>query len=155
MGESKVDVKQANGFIKLNGNSDLTFGIGGMGRLDIDQARKGNPAKSKTDTTWMKGQKIWAGKFWGFMTLTPFMRTQTMLATSHGGKGPTSGPDNAATFHGRLTTRVKTDLGNFQSHFQNLFLTKTLGLSERTTSLRRYRCSTMTFSMVMVVQTAV
>jgi chitinase len=88
-----------------------------MGRLDIDQARKGNPAKSETATTWMKGQKIWAGKFWGFMTLTPFMTTQTMLATSRGGKGPTDAPDNIATFNGRLTTRVKTDLGNFPIAF--------------------------------------
>lgn len=46
MGDSKVDIKQVNGFIKLNGNSDLTFGIGGMGRLNIDQAGTGNPVKN-------------------------------------------------------------------------------------------------------------
>ena len=58
-----------------------------------------------------------AGKFWGHMNLTPFMTTETTLATAGRGRGPTTGPNNAATFNGRLTARVKTDLGNFPVSF--------------------------------------
>ncbi|KAM0384982.1 hypothetical protein ACHAQC_011832 [Fusarium culmorum] len=117
---SNVDVKEANGFIKVTGETDLTFGIGGMGRLDINMAKKGNPAKSEIDYEALKGHTISAGSFWGYMSLTPFINRQTVLFASYMDEGPSSGPNHAATLDGRLTTRVKTDLGDFPATFPHI-----------------------------------
>lgn len=91
-----------------------------MGRLDINMAKKGNPAKSEIDYEALKGHTISAGSFWGYMSLTPFINRQTVLFTSYMDEGPSSGPNHAATLDGRLTTRVKTDLGDFPATFPHI-----------------------------------
>ncbi|KAM0342049.1 hypothetical protein ACHAPU_009777 [Fusarium lateritium] len=119
-GSSNVDVKEANGFIKVTGQTDLTFGIGGMGRLDINRAGKGNPATSESDYEAFKGHTISAGVFWGYMSLTPFITRETVLVTSHMDESPSTAPNHEATLNGRLTTRVKTDLGIFPATFPHI-----------------------------------
>ncbi|KAM0407375.1 hypothetical protein ACHAPD_012291 [Fusarium lateritium] len=115
-----VNVKEANRFIKVTGETDLTFGIGGMGYLDINMAKKGNPAKSEINYKALKGHTISAGSFWGYMSLTPFINRQTVLFTSYMDEGPSSRPNHAATLDGRLTTRIKTDLGDFPATFPHI-----------------------------------
>ncbi|KAG7417481.1 hypothetical protein Forpe1208_v005351 [Fusarium oxysporum f. sp. rapae] len=121
-GSSRVDIKEANGFIKVTGQTDLTFGVGGMGRLDISMAGKGNPAKSEEYYEAFQKHNIGAGSFWGYMSLTPFISRQTFLATSHMDQSPSTVPNHAApaTLNGRLTTRVKTDLGHFPAVFPGI-----------------------------------
>ncbi|KAJ4124777.1 hypothetical protein NW765_014305 [Fusarium oxysporum] len=119
-GSSRVDVKEATGFIKVTGQTDLTFGVGGMGRLDISMAGKGNPAKSEEYYEAFQRQTINAGSLWGFMRLTPFISRQTSLATSHMDESPSTVANHAATLNGRLTTRVKTDLGYFPAVFPHI-----------------------------------
>ncbi|KAF5624294.1 hypothetical protein F25303_11543 [Fusarium sp. NRRL 25303] len=121
-GTSRVDVKEANGFIKVTGQTDLTFGVGGMGRLDIALAEKGNPAKSEEHWEAFQRHTISAGAFWGYMSLTPFIKRQTFLATSHMNVAPSTNTSHAATLNGRLTTRVKTDLGDFPASFPHVLL---------------------------------
>ncbi|KAJ9426061.1 hypothetical protein FOXG_07418 [Fusarium oxysporum f. sp. lycopersici 4287] len=116
-GSSRVDVKEATGFIKVTGQTDLTFGVGGMGRLDISMAGKGNPAKSEEHYEVFQRHTISAGSLWGYMSLTPFITRQTFLATSHMDESPSTTSNHGATLNGRLTTRVKTDLGDFPAAF--------------------------------------
>ncbi|KAJ4094417.1 hypothetical protein NW760_012753 [Fusarium oxysporum] len=121
-GSSRVDVTEATGFIEVTGQTDLTFGVGGMGRLDISMAGKGNPAKSEEYYEAFQRQTINAGSLWGFMRLTPFITRQTFLATSHINESPSTASNHAApaTLYGRLTTRVKSDLGHFPAAFPHI-----------------------------------
>lgn len=91
-----------------------------MGRLDINRAGKGNPAKSESDYEALKGHTISAGVFWGYMSLTPFITRETVLVTSHMDESPSTAANHEATLNGRLTTRVKTDLGNFPATFPHI-----------------------------------
>lgn len=91
-----------------------------MGRLDIVMAKKGNPAKSEEHWEAFQRQTISAGAFWGYMSLTPFIKRQTFLATSHMNETPSNVSGHAATLNGRLTTRVKTDLGDFPASFPHV-----------------------------------
>jgi hypothetical protein len=106
----------------VEGLTDLTFGIGGMGRLDVTKSGKGNPAKSHSDYEALKGHTISAGSFWGYLNLTPFTTRQTLLAAAREDQIDPSKKNNAATLNGRLTTRVKTDLGEFPAVFPNILL---------------------------------
>ncbi|KAF4960821.1 hypothetical protein FGADI_654 [Fusarium gaditjirri] len=121
-GSSRFDVKTAFGFIKVTGQTDLTFGVGGMGHLDISMAGKGNPAKSEEFYEVFQRHTINAGSLWGYMSLLPFTTRQTFLATSHMDEPPSTASNRSApaTLNGRLTTRVKTDLGDFPAAFPHI-----------------------------------
>lgn len=108
--------------MNVTGQTNLTFGVGGMGRLDISRAGKGNPAKSEPYYKSFPKKIINAGSFWGYMCLTPFIKRQTWLATSQMDESPFSASNLAApaTLNGCLTTRVKTDLGQFPAAFPQI-----------------------------------
>ncbi|KAM0546636.1 hypothetical protein ACHAPJ_010774 [Fusarium lateritium] len=118
-GSTDVKVEQANGFIQVTGKTDLVLGIGGMGRLDIDQAGKGNPARKKTSPDYLGGHIVHAGAWWGSMAVNPYLQREYILATANGRSQPIVGPDNAATFNGRLTARVQSDFGKYSATFPN------------------------------------
>ncbi|RSL67275.1 hypothetical protein CEP53_003068 [Fusarium sp. AF-6] len=131
-GSYTVDVKQANGFIKVIGQTDLVFGIGGMGRLDIDQAGQGNPVHKTVPTDWLEGHTVRAGSWWGSLHVNPYIAREYLMATSNSiENGPTVAANNAATFNGRLTSRVKTDLGNFAAVFPDTLDDDDLKLAEK------------------------
>ncbi|RSM03030.1 hypothetical protein CEP52_007639 [Fusarium oligoseptatum] len=131
-GSYTADVKQANGFIKVLGQTDLVFGIGGMGRLDIDQAGQGNPVHKTVPTNWLEGHTVRAGSWWGSLHVNPYIDREYQMATSNSIEGgATVAVDNAATFNGRLTTRVKTDFGNFAATFPDTLDEKDLKLAEK------------------------
>ncbi|EXL68538.1 hypothetical protein FOPG_15425 [Fusarium oxysporum f. sp. conglutinans race 2 54008] len=121
-GSRSVYITEVTGFINVTGQTNLTFGVGGMGRLDISRAGKGNPAKSEPFYKSFLKKTINAGSFWGYMCLTPFIKRQTWLATSQMDESPSSASNLAApaTLNGRLTTRVKTDLGEFPAAFPHI-----------------------------------
>ncbi|RBQ69334.1 hypothetical protein FVER14953_04351 [Fusarium verticillioides] len=121
-GTSNVDIKEASGYIQVTGQTDLTFGINGSGHLNISMAGKDNPAKSEEQWEAFQRHTINAGAFWGYMSLTPFTIWQTWLATSHMDKPPSTvlGHMAPAILNGRLTTRVKTDLGEFPATFPHV-----------------------------------
>ncbi|KAF5668287.1 hypothetical protein FDENT_11903 [Fusarium denticulatum] len=121
-GTSKVDIKEATGFIKVTGQTDLTFGVCGWGHLNISMAGKGSPTKSEEHWEAFQRHTINAGAFWGYMSLTPFMIRNTFWATSHMDGVPSNRHNHTApvTFNGRLTTRVKTDLGEFPAAFPHV-----------------------------------
>ncbi|TVY74071.1 Chitotriosidase-1 [Fusarium oxysporum f. sp. cubense] len=114
-----VNVKEANGFIKVTGKTDLVLGIGGMGRLDIDQAGQGNPVHKETPREYLGGHKVHAGAWWGSMNVSPYTSREYILATENGKKSVGERPDNAASFNGRLTARVESDFGNYAAIFPN------------------------------------
>ncbi|KAG5764748.1 hypothetical protein H9Q72_007164 [Fusarium xylarioides] len=116
-GTTRVDVKEATGWIGVTGETDLTFGVGGMGRLDIGMAGKGNPARSQKFYDTFHTQRISAGSFWGFMALTPFISRQTWLSTSRMNESPSTVFGHPAILNGHFATRVKTDLGHFPASF--------------------------------------
>ncbi|KAF5647005.1 uncharacterized protein FTJAE_1836 [Fusarium tjaetaba] len=123
-GTSRVDVKEATGWIGVTGETDLTFGVGGMGRLDIGMAGKGNPARSQKYYDIFNTHRIGAGSFWGFMALTPFISRQTWLSTSRMKESPSTVFGHPAILNGRLGTRVKTDLGRFPASLPEPLLPK-------------------------------
>ncbi|KAL3479632.1 hypothetical protein BJX99DRAFT_255358 [Aspergillus californicus] len=105
-------IRQANGFLKLTGTMDITYGIGGMGTIDISSAGKGNPAIS--DETIIKlttGKTISTGRGGYTATFDPFVSVTYEMATLNGTDDDNFG-NSAAPFDGRLTARVVTDLGN-------------------------------------------
>ncbi|KAF5594009.1 uncharacterized protein FSUBG_9582 [Fusarium subglutinans] len=116
-GSSTVDVEDAHGFIHVTGHTDLTFGVGGVGRLDIGLAGQGNPAKSGQFYEGFQSQTISAGALWGTMKLTPYIRRQTYLATSPMDGFPSTGLNHEVALNGRLITQVKTELGDFPASF--------------------------------------
>ncbi|KAF5228861.1 hypothetical protein FANTH_14393 [Fusarium anthophilum] len=121
-GTSRVDIKEAIGFIKVTGQTDLTFQVSGKGHLNISMAGKGSHTKSEEHWEAFQSHTINAGAFWGYMSLTPFIIRQTWLATSHMDVSPSTKQNHTApgTFNGRLTTRVKTDLGEFPAAFPHV-----------------------------------
>ncbi|KAF6515930.1 hypothetical protein HZS61_004671 [Fusarium oxysporum f. sp. conglutinans] len=118
-GSRTVNVKEANGFIKVTGKTDLVLGIGGMGRLDIDQAGQGNPVHKETPREYLGGHKVHAGAWWGSMNVSPYISHEYILATENGRNSVGERPDNAASFNGRLTARVESDFGNYAAIFPN------------------------------------
>ncbi|KAF5591707.1 hypothetical protein FPCIR_5987 [Fusarium pseudocircinatum] len=123
-GTSRVDIEEATGFIKVTGQTDLTFGVCGSGHLNISMAGKGSHTKNEEHWEAFQRHTINAGAFWGYMSLTPFMIRNTFWATSHMNGSPSTGHNHKArvTFNGRLTTRVKTDLDEFPAAFPHVLL---------------------------------
>ncbi|RBR14417.1 hypothetical protein FVER53590_04351 [Fusarium verticillioides] len=119
-GSRNVNVTEAHGFMHVKGQTDLTFRIGGLGRLDIAMAGKGNPAKSQQFYESFTTNRISAGALWGTMRLTPFIRRQSYLATSHMDEPSSSIPGHGVVVGGVLGTRVKTDLGGFPASFPRI-----------------------------------
>ncbi|KAF5632041.1 hypothetical protein F52700_6559 [Fusarium sp. NRRL 52700] len=121
-GTSRVDIKEALGFIKVTGHTDLTFKVSGKGHINTSMVGKGSHAKSKEQWEAFQRHTINAGAFWGYMSLTPFTIRQTFLSTSRMDEPPSTGHNHTApaTLNGRLSTRVKTDLGEFPAAFPHV-----------------------------------
>ncbi|UKZ58865.1 uncharacterized protein TrAtP1_000187 [Trichoderma atroviride] len=114
--DNKFDVHQAHGFLKARGQTDLTYGIGGIGDIDISKAGKGNPAISDDNLVNLKGHTINTPKSGGRISLNPYYQLTYQMATFNGSTG-NDFENSVASFNGRLTTRIITDLGDFQANF--------------------------------------
>lgn len=100
--------------MKARGQTDLTYGIGGIGDIDISKAGKGNPALSDDNPIKLKGHTILTDDSQIF--LEPYYQITYQMATLNGSDGADF-EDSAVSFNGRLTTRIVTDLGDFQANF--------------------------------------
>ncbi|KAL6690469.1 glycoside hydrolase family 18 protein [Trichoderma pleuroticola] len=113
---AKLDVDQAHGFLKATGQTDLTYGIGGVGDIDISKARMGNPALSQEDVFNLKGHTISTATSGGVISFNPYYKVKYEMATLNGSSGHDFS-SSTVTFDGRMTTRIITDLGDFQANF--------------------------------------
>ncbi|KAF5244294.1 hypothetical protein FANTH_7804 [Fusarium anthophilum] len=110
------DARQSHGFLQVRGQSDMTFGIGGIGDVDVAKARKGNPAQEDTDgKVSLKGNVIMAGQSGGLVSFQPYYKVTYSLGTFNGSDRDPA--NSAASFNGRLNARVVSDFGKFQADF--------------------------------------
>lgn len=115
----KLNVKQADGALRVTGQTDLTFGIGGVGDIDIGQGNN----LINDNTAWIKGGRVnlpghtlQAGT--GFVRFSPYYQVDYSISSKNRTQDPTKNfPGSAITFDGRLSARIITDLGNFTSYF--------------------------------------
>ncbi|KAG5798604.1 hypothetical protein H9Q69_002344 [Fusarium xylarioides] len=110
------DAKQSHGFLQVRGQSDMTFGFGGIGTVDVTKAGKGNPATLDKDSRVnLDGHVINAGHTSGLASFQPYYDVTYHLATFNGTDRDNGNP--AASFNGRLSARVVSDFGKFQADF--------------------------------------
>lgn len=108
-----LDIASAYGFINAVGNSDLTYGISGYGKVDVTSANQGNPAYGGTKTFSLKGSKIKAGAKDFYVNFEPYVEATYEMASFNGENNDDSDAlDSAANFDGRLAARVKQDFSN-------------------------------------------
>ncbi|KAJ4175907.1 hypothetical protein NW767_015630 [Fusarium falciforme] len=87
--------------------SDLTFSVGGIGVVDFDKARKGNPASTQTKPINLKGHTLQpTDETW--MTLQPYYKTDYMLESLNDTDASAASP-SAPYFDGKLSTCIKSD----------------------------------------------
>ncbi|KAI8244852.1 glycosyl hydrolase family 18 [Colletotrichum sp. SAR 10_96] len=116
LGDQKLDVSQASGFLSVRGSTGLTFTIGGVGEVDLDKTNKGNPATTKEKTTRQKETSVDAGDGGTNIDLSPYYTINYSFGSFNdtgGGSGSPSGP----YFDGKLSTRVTSDFGDFNAYF--------------------------------------
>ncbi|KAH8669255.1 hypothetical protein BGZ61DRAFT_460648 [Ilyonectria robusta] len=108
-------VAQANGWLTVDGESDLTLSIGGVGETDLDNPDKGNQAYTKVKPTKLKGLTLNpSGNTW--MTFQRYVKADYMLASFNDTDGGASS-HSAPYFDGKLRTRVMSDFGDFDINF--------------------------------------
>ncbi|KAH7309224.1 hypothetical protein B0I35DRAFT_398631 [Stachybotrys elegans] len=114
--ENALEVQEAHGWLKVNGEADLSFSVGGIGEIDLDGSSHGNPAYTRNSRTRGKEHYIEAGPSGMAMSFKPYWNIDYMLAVfneSEGGSSDSSGP----YFDGRLHARVIQDFGGYQINF--------------------------------------
>ncbi|RSL51633.1 hypothetical protein CEP51_015172 [Fusarium floridanum] len=110
-----LDVKQANGWLNVDGESDLNFSIGGVGEVDFDLAKKGNPTSTETKPVKLKGHTLHpSGNSW--LSFQPYYKIDYTLASFNDTDGEAVS-DSAPYFDGKLSTRIKSDFGGFNVNF--------------------------------------
>ncbi|KAF5676733.1 glycoside hydrolase family 18 [Fusarium denticulatum] len=110
------DARQSHGFLRVEGKSDMTFGFGGIGDVDVAKARKGNPAQDDTvGKVNLDGHIINAGHSGGLVSFQPYYKVTYSIGTFNGTDRDNT--QSAASFNGRLNARVVSDFGKFQADF--------------------------------------
>ncbi|SCO15302.1 related to chitinase [Fusarium fujikuroi] len=110
------DARQSHGFLRVEGKSDMTFGFGGLGDVDVAKARKGNPAQDDTvGKVNLDGHIINAGHSGGLVSFQPYYKVTYSIGTFNGTDRDNT--QSAASFNGRLNARVVSDFGKFQADF--------------------------------------
>ncbi|KAH8655299.1 hypothetical protein BX600DRAFT_525229 [Xylariales sp. PMI_506] len=112
-GKGVFAIDQSSAFIKVTGTTDLTFGVGGLGDIDISKAKKGNPAELEGSKVYLDGSTVdvYSGVYVQFK---PYYQITYMVATFN---GTTQTADSVAPFNGQLESRVISDLGSFTVTF--------------------------------------
>lgn len=110
-------MKQANGFLTVRGETDLTYGIGGIGAIDIARANKGNPAFNEGKPIKLDGNTVSAGSSNGWVSFNPYYEVVYQMASMNGTDTSPSSSNSEAAFNGILSTRIVTDLGKFSAYF--------------------------------------
>ncbi|KAK8109310.1 hypothetical protein PG984_015111 [Apiospora sp. TS-2023a] len=116
-GIGSMDVKQANGLLKITGQTDLTYTIGGIGSIDISRAGKGNPAFHEMKEVSLPGHTVNTGNH-GSVIFEPYYQITYQMATLNGSDEDTS--FSSAAFNGLMSTRTISDLGDFEVFYPPL-----------------------------------
>ncbi|KAH7120620.1 hypothetical protein EDB81DRAFT_666993 [Dactylonectria macrodidyma] len=114
--DDALDVKQANGWLKVDGESDLTFSIAGVGEVDFDKGNQGNPAYIDKKINKLKGHTL-SPYGSSAMTFQPYWKLDYMLASFNDSDESGSGSESGPYFDGKISTRVKSDFGGFHLSF--------------------------------------
>ncbi|KAJ8128780.1 hypothetical protein O1611_g4852 [Lasiodiplodia mahajangana] len=114
--DSGFNVKQANGLIQVRGQTDLTYGIGGVGDIDISRAKKGNPALNEGKPISLPGHVVRTGNSNKWISINPYYSTTYQMVTLNGKDGNDYNA-SIAPFSGYLSTRAITNLGKFNAYF--------------------------------------
>lgn len=110
-----VNWVQTDGYLSAYGSTDLNFGLGGMGNVDISKAGKSNPATIQGSKISLGGNTITASRSGHSITFSPYYELDYEFATQNGTGDEvyTGGID----FNGLLTANVISDMGNFVAYF--------------------------------------
>lgn len=115
MNNGEWDAKQSHGFLQVRGQTDLTYGMGGIGTVDITKSGRSNPVTVQKNKVKLDGHTINAGHTNGYVSFEPYYEFGYQLGTFNGTDRDLS--NSAASFNGRLSARVVSDLGKFQANF--------------------------------------
>ncbi|KAM0553403.1 hypothetical protein ACHAPJ_007417 [Fusarium lateritium] len=108
------DVEEANGWLNVNGESDLEFSVGGVGQVDLKKAGKGNPASTDTKRVPDGGHRLTpSDNTW--ISFQPYHKFDYELAVFNGSN--TGSSDSGPYFDGKLTAAVKIDYGGFDVNY--------------------------------------
>ncbi|KAH6953855.1 hypothetical protein BKA56DRAFT_625507 [Ilyonectria sp. MPI-CAGE-AT-0026] len=113
--DNVFDVKQANGWLNVEGESDLTLSFGGVGEVDFDKGNQGNPAYTSNKVVKLKGHTLNPSRN-SVMTFEPYWNLDYMLASFNDLESSGSGA-SAPYFDGKLSTRIKSDFGGIDVNF--------------------------------------
>lgn len=91
------------------GEIDLNFVIGGIGKFDVAKAHNDNPAWYKGENQPLQGQTVYASGMKGWASYKPYIKVDYMLATRNGEGG--SYVDSEVGFNGLLGARMKSSVG--------------------------------------------
>ena len=97
------------------GSTDLNFGLGGMGNLDISLAGKHNPATTSGSKVSLGGNTITASGTGFSVIFQPYFELDYEFATMNGSGNNFDVAD--VDFNGLMTTRVISDLGQFVAYY--------------------------------------
>ena len=106
---------QAARFIPVYGQTDLTYGVGGVGNLDISQANIGNPAISQGERNCVSRTKVIVPPQGDYINIRPYYKIDYQLATFNSTSG--NFDSSSAPFDSFLSTRTITDFWRFTVTF--------------------------------------
>ncbi|KAL7815591.1 glycoside hydrolase family 18 protein [Trichoderma gracile] len=110
-----IDILESSGFLRVTGSSNFTYGIGGVGTLDIREAGQGNPAVTG-DPIPVGGHMIGTGGSNTVASFEPYYQIQYQVSTRNSTvTGDFS--SSAVPFSGRLETRILSDFGDSTLEF--------------------------------------
>ena len=105
--DGKLLVQTTNGVLYAEGYSDLTYTVGGVGRIDVAQAKNGNPSWYAGEKTPITAHTVYASGMKGWASYKPYVQVDYMMATMNAD----SFSDSEITLNGLLGARVNTSLG--------------------------------------------
>lgn len=108
----KLIVREAAGFFRAEGTTDITFDIGGLGTMDISKTNMGNPALKLNSRSSLGGHSI----FKGWATFDPYIQTEVGIASEN--LDPSD--STAVSFDGVASIRVQTDLGQNTLYYPDI-----------------------------------
>ncbi|KAF4336894.1 bacteriodes thetaiotaomicron symbiotic chitinase, partial [Fusarium beomiforme] len=108
------DVQEANGWLNIDGESDLTYSVGGVGQADVYKAGKGNPATTDRKPYKDKGHTLSPSSN-NWISFQPYYKIDAALASFN--TTAQTGFNTGPYFDGKLSTRVKSDFGGFNVNF--------------------------------------
>lgn len=111
-----MNVTEANGWLEISGQADMTFAAAGLGTIDMGKSTHGHPSHSALTRSKGKSHSIEAGPSGSVVTFEPYWSLDYMLGAFKGTED-TSSRESGPYFAGQLQTRVQADFGGSLFHF--------------------------------------